>query len=237
MSKMFAVLMLCFFVNNAIAASFDCNKAINITEKTICSDDNLSRLDVELSSSFKQAKTSLTKTEYSELSKEQKKWLKVRNECCSDKACIARAYQSRIGEINNYTNRSIKIIKFNNLERFNQINKHNPLEDKEVISALKLILKKDYYTFKETMRVIEMSENLVGDDGVLRVYGAMPHLYTIAEAALIIEPAGNIYVAILDGGEKILYYTNNKKQSKIFPKEFIEWSERFSHARIIYKSQ
>lgn len=237
MKKIIIIFMACCICNISVAASFDCNKAASVTEKAICTDEYLSNQDDELATIYKQTKSRLGKTASNALMSTQKRWLSTRNKCLADKACIRSSYQAQIAEIKriNICEDDKKII-FPNLARFNDISKHHPLKDIGISNALKTLLKKDYKTFNETMQVIEASEPLVGDDGILRVYGAIPNLYTIAEAALIIEPTGNIYVAVLDGGEKILYYTNDKLRSRKLPKEFKTWSERFNNTKIMYMS-
>jgi len=63
----------------------------------------------------------------------------------------------------------------------------------------------------------------------------VPHLYTISETALIIKPNGSIYVAVLEDGKLVLYYTNDKSMVRTLPKEFTQWSSRFSNIPVVYK--
>ncbi len=48
-------LLLTFFAQLSCAASFDCAKASTQVERLICSDESLSKLDEQLSGSYKQA--------------------------------------------------------------------------------------------------------------------------------------------------------------------------------------
>lgn len=80
-------------------ASFNCAKANTWTEKTICSDKQLSDLDELLMASYKKASSNASNE--TDLKTAQRKWLKnVRNEC-KEIACLKQAYTSRIAELNN----------------------------------------------------------------------------------------------------------------------------------------
>jgi uncharacterized protein YecT (DUF1311 family) len=86
------------------ATSFDCAKAGNQTEKIICSDERLSKLDDELNSAYRAAikdeSQSLT------IKQTQKQWMKDRNDC-PNADCVIRAYQKRLSELtsNSSTNK------------------------------------------------------------------------------------------------------------------------------------
>ncbi|WP_374087573.1 lysozyme inhibitor LprI family protein [Methylomicrobium lacus] len=76
------------------AASFDCAKARNWIEKTICSDVELSGLDEQLTDSYQNALAVAAKGEA--LKAEQKAWLKSTRNPCKDIACLRQAYVNRI---------------------------------------------------------------------------------------------------------------------------------------------
>lgn len=80
-----------------IAASFDCAKARSAQEKMICSDRDLARLDVDLSAAYRKAREAATDAKA--LQTEQLQWLKSTREACSDKACLADAYKSRMVQL------------------------------------------------------------------------------------------------------------------------------------------
>jgi hypothetical protein len=111
------------------------------------------------------------------------------------------------------------------------------MKDRAIQRALTKLMGPDYKKYKQTTKRIDISDPLVGSDGVLRVYGALPHLYTISETALMVKPNGSIYVAVLEDGERVLYYTNDKSMAHTLPKEFTQWSSRFSNVPVVYKSQ
>jgi hypothetical protein len=93
----------------AAAASFDCSKARTEVEQIICSDKVLSRLDEQMTEAYNRA--SANAPDKGQLKKEQKKWLKRRNDECwyndpivghgvVDPACLKTAYEFRIWALN-----------------------------------------------------------------------------------------------------------------------------------------
>jgi uncharacterized protein len=81
------------------AASFDCKKAVTRIEKTLCSDPQLSRLDEELASAFKDARSAPRGMNAEPVVEDQKHWLKVERNHCPDAACLKKAYEKRIAEL------------------------------------------------------------------------------------------------------------------------------------------
>lgn len=79
------------FSSTAHAASFDCNKAKSTTEKMICVNESLSRLDNLLDKNFKEELLN-----GSTLPEIQLSWLvNIRNKC-EDIECLKKAYENRI---------------------------------------------------------------------------------------------------------------------------------------------
>jgi len=111
------------------------------------------------------------------------------------------------------------------------------MHDRAIQGALKKLMGSDYKKYEQNTQQVDITDALVGSDGVLRAYGAVPHLYTISETALIIKPNGSIYVAVLEDGKRVLYYTNDKSMARTLPKEFTQWSSRFSNIPVVYKSR
>ena len=87
------VLSMVTLLSTAQAASFDCTKAATKVEKFICSDNQLSKLDEELDSSYK---TAIQKANQANtIRQSQKQWLKQRNNC-QDIECLSSAYEERL---------------------------------------------------------------------------------------------------------------------------------------------
>lgn len=76
----------------AIGASFDCNKAQTKTEKLICSDGELGKLDQKLADLYKEA------VHIPGIKAEQRAWLSQLKKC-ADIVCIKSAYNDRLNEL------------------------------------------------------------------------------------------------------------------------------------------
>ena len=83
--------------NSPFAPSFDCAKASNGQEKLVCSDRELSKLDVDLSQAYAKAKDKTADKD--KLKKEQLEWIKFSLRACSDKTCLVGVYQKRMSEL------------------------------------------------------------------------------------------------------------------------------------------
>lgn len=92
---------LVLFVSQAVAASFDCSKALTYVEKTICSNSMLKRLDVALTQNYRGMLASDFGGSKKALRDEQLKWLSQRNKCTNTK-CIIDAYRVRLDETCEY---------------------------------------------------------------------------------------------------------------------------------------
>ena len=82
----------------AQAASFDCAKAGAPTEKAICKDPAVSKLDDQVAAAFKAAQGLWPAGNWSAyIRNEQRQWLKDRNDICkADVACLKQDYQRRL---------------------------------------------------------------------------------------------------------------------------------------------
>lgn len=83
--------------NSPFAPSFDCAKASNMQEKLVCSDRELSKMDVELSQAYSLSKEKTSDKE--SLRKTQMEWIRQAFRSCSDKSCLVSAYKTRISEL------------------------------------------------------------------------------------------------------------------------------------------
>ena len=82
--------------------SFDCSKAANFSEKAVCSDVLLGKLDGALSQNYKYMMASdIGDGARNDLKQTQKSWLAERNKCV-DIQCLTDAYHKRVDEICEY---------------------------------------------------------------------------------------------------------------------------------------
>lgn len=117
-------------------------------------------------------------------------------------------------------------IKFHNLGRYAHQRWERVFRDKEVAPALRVLLNKNYRQLIDSIRHASYPEDslsFVDREGVLTLRGFVPGLFTIMEAILIVEPCGHIYAAILDDGERFLYFSNDREYTDRLPAEVERW--------------
>jgi uncharacterized protein len=103
------IFVLFLVIGGSFAASFDCTKAKTGTEKTICSDPALSKLDDDLSVAYRKA---LKASASEAIKKEQRAWLKrTSSSCRDDSGCIKKTYEGRISQLDRKTDASGKASK------------------------------------------------------------------------------------------------------------------------------
>ena len=76
-------------------APIDCGKASSSTERTICGSYSLGQAEARMATLFGVVTSLVAMGQRGDIGDAQRKWLKERNACGDDSACIARAYQSR----------------------------------------------------------------------------------------------------------------------------------------------
>lgn len=82
--------------------SFDCSKASTFSEKAICTDPLLGKLDGALSENYKYMLASnIGDGARNDLKTTQRKWLAERNKC-ADNQCLTNTYRKRIDEVCEY---------------------------------------------------------------------------------------------------------------------------------------
>lgn len=83
--------------HTAHAASFDCDaKTLQPDETAICANRDLNDLDVRMATEFKWLSGMYAMGVRGELQDQQTAWLKTRQACQSDIACIRKAYEDRL---------------------------------------------------------------------------------------------------------------------------------------------
>ncbi len=84
----------------AQAASFDCDaKELKPDEKVICDNRMLNDADVKMTTTFDLLSGLLAMGSRGTLQDEQMAWLKKRQECRADAACIKAAYDERMKQL------------------------------------------------------------------------------------------------------------------------------------------
>ncbi len=99
--KLLIALGAVFISSSAFAVSFDCAKASNFAEKTICSDPLLRKLDDALSKNYKAMLGADLGGPVENLRNDQRKWIANRNKCTT-RECLVAAYRERVDETCDY---------------------------------------------------------------------------------------------------------------------------------------
>lgn len=92
--------LLMFAPHGAQAASFNCDtKELQPDEKAICENRSLNDADVKMVTTFELLSGLLAMGARGTLQDEQTAWLKKRQACGADAACIGAAYQERLKQL------------------------------------------------------------------------------------------------------------------------------------------
>jgi uncharacterized protein YecT (DUF1311 family) len=78
--------------------TFDCTKTEVAAEDSVCTSEELSRLDRQLGGEYVRLLQKLDRPRRVKLAYEQRDWIADRDACEDDQACISRKYTQRIGE-------------------------------------------------------------------------------------------------------------------------------------------
>ena len=90
------LLAACMTVSSpVIAASFACGKAASSVEKMICADRELSLLDEHLGRYYAAARRTLVQADTC-LAADQRSWLRMSRNACTDAACLKQEYLKRL---------------------------------------------------------------------------------------------------------------------------------------------
>jgi uncharacterized protein len=91
---MLSVIIGVMLIGAAQAASFDCKLAQSTSEKLICNNSELSKLDEELAAQYKHRLKAVANP--AELKNEQRRWLKQLRAQCQDALCYIKTYNERM---------------------------------------------------------------------------------------------------------------------------------------------
>jgi uncharacterized protein len=83
----------------AHAASFDCARARAPDEKAVCANTALNDKDVKMSVLYDVNRRTLAMGGRGALQDAQQQWLRDRRKCGANRACLNRAYDRRLGEL------------------------------------------------------------------------------------------------------------------------------------------
>ena len=101
---LFTLLMYFISSSQLVAASFDCSKVASVTEKAICSDAELSKLDETMSAVY--AKVYAVNPD---IKANQRDWVKSTKQCTDASSvvnCLKESYKNRLSGLNQLTNKN-----------------------------------------------------------------------------------------------------------------------------------
>ncbi|RUM21337.1 hypothetical protein EFQ99_28095 [Rhizobium vallis] len=100
MSTVLGLAILISVSDFAWSASFDCDaKDLKPDEKAICDNRALNDADVKMATTFELLSGLLAMGSRGTLQDEQTAWLKKRQECAADAACLKAAYDERLKQL------------------------------------------------------------------------------------------------------------------------------------------
>jgi uncharacterized protein len=99
MRLLLSALALALVAGNASAASFDCKQARSPDEKAICANLALNDKDVRMALLYDINRKTLAMGGRGALQDAQWRWLRDRRGCGANRACLNRAYDRRLGEL------------------------------------------------------------------------------------------------------------------------------------------
>jgi len=105
----------------ANSASFDCTKASTRIEKSICKDEDLSKLDELLLKNYKQYLKSSNPDDRSSVKKQQRQWLKDRTSKCDSVYQCIDTYAKRIKSIKKSTDINVLTEELKTIKNANQL--------------------------------------------------------------------------------------------------------------------
>lgn len=77
--------------------SFDCRKAASVSEKTVCANAELSRLDSQLGRTWKRLLDAfIDSAQINQMKADQRAWIASRGKCSDDSNCISELYRARL---------------------------------------------------------------------------------------------------------------------------------------------
>lgn len=96
----FCLFSICVCAAQRQQPSFDCRKAASVSEKTVCANAALSRLDLQLSRTWKNLLNAfIDSVQINQLKADQRAWIASREKCSDDTNCIGKLYRDRLATL------------------------------------------------------------------------------------------------------------------------------------------
>lgn len=96
----FCLFSVCVCAAQRQQPSFDCRKAASVSEKTVCANAGLSRLDLQLSRTWKRLLDAfIDAVQINQMKADQRAWIASREQCSDDINCISKLYRDRLATL------------------------------------------------------------------------------------------------------------------------------------------
>lgn len=86
------------------AASYVCEQAETVTEKTICADRSLNDADVKMATTYRIVRKLVPMGTRGVIQDQQVKWLQLRDQCQDNVNCLTEVYKMRQQKLDLYLN-------------------------------------------------------------------------------------------------------------------------------------
>jgi len=200
----------------------------DFVETSISTNQGLQNLDKQLN----QAYSGLMKNAFNPilLRAEQRYWLGKRRSACKDVTCIQSAYVSRLKRLDCWHQYTLVAgTTFEHLGFYEDAPPTDLLTDKFIGALLKSLVGKYFPTLENNLSTSDGAK-FTSNAGLI-ADGCAAHACVVAEARIVIQKSGEIYVVIWDS-EHARYFTNDKSKSNDPPQAIYEFLAHLGNPKI-----
>jgi uncharacterized protein len=83
----------------AVAPAYACQDSKSAAELVICQNQDLAILDIRLNATYAGVQSRMSEAELKSLREQQRAWVKERDKCGANAACIRKLYQARLQQL------------------------------------------------------------------------------------------------------------------------------------------
>jgi uncharacterized protein YecT (DUF1311 family) len=83
----------------AVAPAYACQDSKSAAELVICQNQDLAILDIRLNATYAGVQSRMTEAELKALREQQRAWVRERDKCGANAACIRKLYQARLQQL------------------------------------------------------------------------------------------------------------------------------------------
>ena len=204
------------------------SKLPDFVETSISTDLELQNLDKQLNHVY----SDLMKNAFNPilLRTEQRYWLGKRRGACKNVSCIKSAYVSRLKQLDRWHQYTeIAGTTFEHLGFYEDAPPTDLLTDKFIGALLKSLVGEYFPTLSNNLSTSDGAK-LTSNAGLI-ADGCAAHACVVAEARIVIQKSGEVYVVIWDS-DHTRYFTNDKSKSNNPPQAIHEFLSHLGNPKI-----